>query len=67
MPEEVQAANKLKGGETVNRTGSEKKKMSRAQDRVLEYMLILMDFGGAQGFVHGIIPEKGKPVSGRLR
>ncbi|KAG1365560.1 hypothetical protein COCNU_12G005600 [Cocos nucifera] len=41
-----------------------RKKMSRAHDKVLEYMLILMDLGGARGFVYGIIPEKGKPVSG---
>ncbi|XP_038988595.1 protein ETHYLENE-INSENSITIVE 3-like 1a [Phoenix dactylifera] len=38
--------------------------MSRAHDKVLEYMLILMDLGGARGFVYGIIPEKGKLVSG---
>nr|XP_010923033.2 uncharacterized protein LOC105046219 [Elaeis guineensis] len=38
--------------------------MSRAQDKVLDYMLMLMDMGGARGFVYGIIPEKGKPVSG---
>ncbi|XP_010931518.2 protein ETHYLENE-INSENSITIVE 3-like 1a [Elaeis guineensis] len=41
-----------------------RKKMSRAHDKVLEYMLTLMDLGGARGFVYGIIPEKGKPVTG---
>ncbi|XP_008792546.3 uncharacterized protein LOC103709120 [Phoenix dactylifera] len=41
-----------------------RKQMSRAHDKVLDYMLMLMDIGGARGFVYGIIPEKGKPVSG---
>ncbi|EYU40148.1 hypothetical protein ABFS82_08G075200 [Erythranthe guttata] len=37
-----------------------RKKMSRAQDGILKYMLKMK----AQGFVYDIIPEKGKPVSG---
>ncbi|XP_057432266.1 putative ETHYLENE INSENSITIVE 3-like 4 protein [Lotus japonicus] len=41
-----------------------KKKMSRAQDSVLKYMVKIMEVCNAQGFVYGIIPEKGKPVSG---
>lgn len=41
-----------------------RKKMSRAQDGILKYMLKLMEVCKAQGFVYGIIPEKGKPVSG---
>ncbi|XP_073136037.1 protein ETHYLENE INSENSITIVE 3-like [Henckelia pumila] len=41
-----------------------KKKMSRAQDGILKYMLKMMEVCKAQGFVYGIIPEKGKPVSG---
>lgn len=41
-----------------------RKKMSRAQDGILKYMLKLMEVCNAQGFVYGIIPEKGKPVSG---
>ncbi|GLT62354.1 hypothetical protein SLA2020_349990 [Shorea laevis] len=41
-----------------------RKKMSRAQDRILKYMLKLMEVCKARGFVYGIIPEKGKPVSG---
>ncbi|WOK95916.1 ethylene insensitive-like protein [Canna indica] len=41
-----------------------KKKMSRAQDGILKYMLKMMEVCNAQGFVYGIIPEKGKPVSG---
>ncbi|KAE8682962.1 ETHYLENE INSENSITIVE 3-like 1 protein [Hibiscus syriacus] len=38
--------------------------MSRAQDGILKYMLKLMEVCKARGFVYGIIPEKGKPVSG---
>ncbi|ESW35631.1 hypothetical protein PHAVU_001G251100 [Phaseolus vulgaris] len=43
---------------------SRRKKMSRAQDLVLKYMVKIMEVCNAQGFVYGIIPEKGKPVSG---
>ncbi|KAH7431657.1 hypothetical protein KP509_08G059300 [Ceratopteris richardii] len=41
-----------------------RKKMSRAQDGILKYMIKMMEICKAQGFVYGIIPEKGKPVSG---
>ncbi|XVF30751.1 hypothetical protein REPUB_Repub16aG0085500 [Reevesia pubescens] len=41
-----------------------RKKMSRAQDEILKYMLKLMEVCKARGFVYGIIPENGKPVSG---
>ncbi|KAK7322505.1 hypothetical protein VNO77_25887 [Canavalia gladiata] len=41
-----------------------KKTMSRAQDSVLKNMLKMMEICGVRGFVYGIIPEKGKPVSG---
>lgn len=41
-----------------------RKKMSRAQDGILKYMLKMMDVCNAQGFVYGIIPENGKPVTG---
>eukprot|EP00249_Psilotum_nudum_P020807 c27854_g1_i6 orf=11-1879(-) len=41
-----------------------RKKMSRAQDGILKYMLKMMEVCKAQAFVYGIIPEKGKPVSG---
>ncbi|KAE8655455.1 Protein ETHYLENE INSENSITIVE 3 [Hibiscus syriacus] len=41
-----------------------RKKMSRAQDGILKYMLKMMKVCKAQGFVYGIIPEKGKPVTG---
>lgn len=43
---------------------SRRKKMLRAQDTVLKYMIKIMEVCRAQGFVYGIIPEKGKPVSG---
>ncbi|XP_025802438.1 ETHYLENE INSENSITIVE 3-like 1 protein [Panicum hallii] len=41
-----------------------RKKMSRAQDVILKYMLKMMEVCNAQGFVYGIIPENGKPVTG---
>ncbi|RCV14582.1 hypothetical protein SETIT_2G437500v2 [Setaria italica] len=41
-----------------------RKKMSRAQDGILKYMLKMMEVCSAQGFVYGIIPENGKPVTG---
>ncbi|CDP16004.1 unnamed protein product [Coffea canephora] len=41
-----------------------RKKMSRAQDGILKYMLKMMEVCKAQGFVYGIIPENGKPVTG---
>ncbi|WOK96762.1 hypothetical protein Cni_G05469 [Canna indica] len=43
---------------------SRKKKMARAQDGVLRYMVKLTEVCNAQGFVYGIIPDKGKPMSG---
>ncbi|PKA51067.1 Ethylene insensitive 3-like 3 protein [Apostasia shenzhenica] len=41
-----------------------RKKMSRAQDGILKYMLKLVEVCNARGFVYGIVPDKGKPVSG---
>ncbi|KAL5707986.1 hypothetical protein ACHQM5_018829 [Ranunculus cassubicifolius] len=41
-----------------------RKKMSRAQDGILKYMLKLMEVCNVRGFVYGIIPDKGKPASG---
>nr|GME04133.1 ETHYLENE INSENSITIVE 3-like 1 protein [Ipomoea batatas] len=41
-----------------------RKKMSMAHNGILKHMLMMMDVCNAQGFVYGIIPEKGKPVSG---
>ncbi|KAA8530883.1 hypothetical protein F0562_005493 [Nyssa sinensis] len=43
---------------------SRRKKMSRAQDTVLKYMVKIMEVCKAKGFVYGIVPEKGKPVTG---
>ncbi|XP_027364458.1 putative ETHYLENE INSENSITIVE 3-like 4 protein [Abrus precatorius] len=41
-----------------------RKKMSRAQDSILKYMVKIMEICNAQGFVYGIVPEKGKPMAG---
>ncbi|KAK8695402.1 hypothetical protein V6N13_000564 [Hibiscus sabdariffa] len=57
-----QAAEKQKSKK--NSDQAQRKKMSRAQDGILKYMLKLMEVCKARGFVYGIIPEKGKPVSG---
>lgn len=57
-----QAAEKQKAKSTTDQ--ARRKKMARAQDGILKYMLKLMEVCKARGFVYGIIPEKGKPVSG---
>ncbi|KAG5250028.1 ETHYLENE INSENSITIVE 3 protein [Salix suchowensis] len=57
-----QAAEKQKPKQTTDQ--ARRKKMARAQDGILKYMLKLMEVCKARGFVYGIIPEKGKPVSG---
>ncbi|XP_022754295.1 ETHYLENE INSENSITIVE 3-like 3 protein [Durio zibethinus] len=57
-----QAAEKQKPKQAIDQ--ARRKKMSRAQDGILKYMLKLMEVCKARGFVYGIIPEKGKPVSG---
>nr|KYP59700.1 ETHYLENE INSENSITIVE 3-like 1 protein [Cajanus cajan] len=49
-------------GQTVEML--KKKAMTRAQDTVLKNMLKMMEVCDVRGFVYGIIPEKGKPVSG---
>ncbi|KAK7358951.1 hypothetical protein VNO77_00893 [Canavalia gladiata] len=41
-----------------------RRKMSRAQDSILKYMVKIMEVCNARGFVYGIVPEKGKPVTG---
>lgn len=59
--------NKVVGDGAKQRQSQEqarRKKMSRAQDGILKYMLKMMEVCNAQGFVYGIIPEKGKPVTG---
>ncbi|KAI5669915.1 hypothetical protein M9H77_19768 [Catharanthus roseus] len=43
---------------------SRRKKMARAQDSILKYMVKIMEVCNAQGFVYGIVPEKGKTVTG---
>ncbi|PIN26752.1 hypothetical protein CDL12_00471 [Handroanthus impetiginosus] len=43
---------------------SRRKKMSRAQDAILKYMVKIMESCNAQGFVYGIVTDKGKPVTG---
>ncbi|KAJ0021078.1 hypothetical protein Pint_31227 [Pistacia integerrima] len=58
----LQAAEKQKPKQTTDQ--ARRKKMSRAQDGILKYMLKLMEVCQARGFVYGIIPEKGKPMTG---
>ncbi|XP_042481561.1 ETHYLENE INSENSITIVE 3-like 3 protein [Macadamia integrifolia] len=57
-----QAAETLKPKQTSDQ--ARRKKMARAQDGILKYMLKLMEVCKARGFVYGIIPEKGKTMSG---
>ncbi|XP_009798827.1 ETHYLENE INSENSITIVE 3-like 1 protein [Nicotiana tabacum] len=57
--EDIDSAKRRQSQEQARR-----KKMSRAQDGILKYMLKMMEVCKAQGFVYGIIPEKGKPVGG---
>ncbi|XP_008809629.2 protein ETHYLENE-INSENSITIVE 3-like 1a [Phoenix dactylifera] len=68
LKEQLQNKNKEQGADSSKQRQSQeqarRKKMSRAQDGILKYMLKMMEVCKAQGFVYGIIPEKGKPVSG---
>ncbi|CAL9094275.1 unnamed protein product [Musa acuminata var. zebrina] len=67
LREQQQNKNKEQGDTAKQHQSQEqarRKKMSRAQDGILKYMLKMMEVCQAQGFVYGIIPEKGKPVSG---
>jgi ethylene-insensitive protein 3 len=57
-------ANKGRGRASQQDQQARRKKMSRAQDGILKYMLKMMEACSAQGFVYGIIPENGKPVGG---
>uniref|UniRef100_A0ACD5Y8U1 Uncharacterized protein n=2 Tax=Avena sativa TaxID=4498 RepID=A0ACD5Y8U1_AVESA len=41
-----------------------RKRIARAQNGILRYMIKLMEVCNAQGFVYGIIPDDGKLVSG---
>ncbi|KAL2230589.1 protein ETHYLENE INSENSITIVE 3-like [Sesamum indicum] len=66
LKEQKKTKNEIDGS-TKQRHSQEqarRKKMSRAQDGILKYMLKMMEVCRAQGFVYGIIPEKGKPVTG---
>ncbi|KAL0915922.1 hypothetical protein M5K25_013389 [Dendrobium thyrsiflorum] len=59
---ELQASQKPKAKQPSDQ--ALRKKMSRAQDGILKYMLKLVEVCNARGFVYGIVPDKGKPVSG---
>ncbi|GBG70478.1 hypothetical protein CBR_g6607 [Chara braunii] len=63
---ELQKAKELsdKPRQKQSQEQARRKKMSRAHDGILKYMLKMMEVCKAQGFVYGIIPEKGKPVGG---
>ncbi|XP_050207297.1 putative ETHYLENE INSENSITIVE 3-like 4 protein [Mercurialis annua] len=50
--------------EAAKQEASRRKKMSRAHDSILKYMVKIMEVCKGQGFVYGIVPEKGKPVTG---
>ncbi|GLU20437.1 hypothetical protein SLE2022_366380 [Rubroshorea leprosula] len=43
---------------------SRRKKMSRGQDSILKYMVKIVEMCEGQGFVYGIVPGKGKPLTG---
>ncbi|KAG6519775.1 protein ETHYLENE-INSENSITIVE 3-like 1a [Zingiber officinale] len=64
LKEQRQNQHKVQGGDSAKNEQARRKKMSRAQDGLLRYMLRMMETCRAQGFVYGIITEKGKPVSG---
>ncbi|KAJ8480561.1 hypothetical protein OPV22_024288 [Ensete ventricosum] len=50
--------------ETLAKERSRRWRMSRAQDVVLRCMLNMMQHCSARGFVYGIVPERGDPVTG---
>lgn len=67
LKERQRIASEHNNGKTKHKQSSEqarRKKMARAQDGILKYMFKMMEVCQAQGFVYGVIPEKGKPVSG---
>lgn len=59
---ELQASQKSKAKQPSDQ--ALRKKMARAQDGILKYMLKLVEVCNARGFIYGIVPDKGKPVSG---
>ncbi|XP_074581042.1 protein ETHYLENE-INSENSITIVE 3-like 1a [Curcuma longa] len=64
LKEQRQNKQKLLQGDSAKNEQARRKKMSRAQDGLLKHMLRMTETCNAQGFVYGIITEKGKPVSG---
>ncbi|KAK6928979.1 Ethylene insensitive 3 [Dillenia turbinata] len=64
LREQKKNKEKAGSGEHCHSHGQARRKMSRAQDKILNNMLKKMDACRAKGFIYGIIPEKGKPVSG---
>ena len=38
--------------------------MAKAQDSILKYMVKIMEVCKGQGFIYGIVPERGKPMTG---
>lgn len=48
----------------VSSSASLRKKTARAQDAILRNMVKIMEVCKAKGFVYGIVPENGKPVTG---
>ncbi|KAI3912708.1 hypothetical protein MKW92_034452 [Papaver armeniacum] len=56
----------LKKLKEQNKGKDDREKMSRAQDGILKYMLKMMEVCKAQGFVYGIIPEKGSLKLGSI-
>lgn len=49
---------------SAREVASRRKKIARAQDAILKYMVKIMEVCKAKGFVYGIVPEQGKPVTG---
>ncbi|THU52168.1 hypothetical protein C4D60_Mb10t01140 [Musa balbisiana] len=50
--------------EPLAKERSRRRAMARAQDGVLRCMLKMMQHCSARGFVYGIVPERGDPVTG---
>ncbi|XP_058785020.1 protein ETHYLENE INSENSITIVE 3-like [Vicia villosa] len=59
MKEERRQGDKCKSYEQLKR-----KTMTRAQDGILRHMLKMMEACDVRGFIYGIVPENGKPMSG---
>ncbi|KAI5411094.1 Protein ETHYLENE-INSENSITIVE 3-like 1a, variant 2, partial [Lathyrus oleraceus] len=57
--EERRQGDKCKSYEQLKR-----KTMTRAQDGILRHMLKMMEACDVRGFIYGIVPENGKPMSG---